>query len=352
MNEQSEYYTFFLSYASDDIDYASRLKNYLEDRSYTVWFDRQNILWADDLREIINLGLTNSLYGIVVLSRHYLAPHKTWTIHEFYHLINNHKIYIILHNIERQHIQIEYPDVYRAIEGLLVIEESSQFSRILQELQRIIAQRVEERFVPLYRHLSKREWDIADLHTCRLIDTKELFNSSQAQEDLIKLDSLWRICSSDYFGFKIQQKIYRKAREQFGNNYLKSYDYFCGRVSWHGLNTLLYSSNANTPAGHFPRMVYFKEELGGCSSDRSIIEHAAITKPVYAPCYRSLLPTAILAVIFVVLLQPLDWGNLVMGIPIYFLMVVVLMFTLPVLRHRRRVHHLHEFINEIGRVIR
>jgi len=192
----NEHHTFFLSHASEDKKYAHDLKQNIENQGYAVWFDQNKIRLSDNLREIIDLGLSHSLYGIVVLSHAYLAPHKTWTDYEFKHLIENHKIYIILHDMTLDALKKNHSKIYKVIETVLVTEDSRSFKNILEQLQGIIEERVGKKFFPLYKHLSAKNWQDADIETYNLIRKTRLLNFPN--EDLIKLNSLWCICIALY----------------------------------------------------------------------------------------------------------------------------------------------------------
>jgi hypothetical protein len=71
----------FISHASEDKDYVDPLAKVLEEANISVWYDRLVLEWGDDLRPMIDSGLVNCRYGIVVLSKAFLGK-KKWTEHE------------------------------------------------------------------------------------------------------------------------------------------------------------------------------------------------------------------------------------------------------------------------------
>lgn len=74
-------YDVFISHASEDKDSIVRpLANALVQRGLKVWYDEFELKIGDSLRRMIDKGLANSRFGIVVLSRSFI--HKGWTNYE------------------------------------------------------------------------------------------------------------------------------------------------------------------------------------------------------------------------------------------------------------------------------
>jgi hypothetical protein len=71
----------FIAHATEDKPYVDPLVRELEAAGITVWYDRTSLEWGDDLRRSIDKGLVNCRYGIVVLSKAFLAK-KKWTEYE------------------------------------------------------------------------------------------------------------------------------------------------------------------------------------------------------------------------------------------------------------------------------
>lgn len=70
----------FISYASEDAVFATKLRKSLEYRGLAVWQDKLTIRVGDSLSEAIKRGIEQARYGIVILSRHFLS--KDWTQRE------------------------------------------------------------------------------------------------------------------------------------------------------------------------------------------------------------------------------------------------------------------------------
>ena len=79
--KQIEKWDVFISHASEDKPYVDPLARALEAAGVSVWYDRLVLEWGDDLRPMIDNGLVNCRYGVVVLSQAFLGK-KKWTEHE------------------------------------------------------------------------------------------------------------------------------------------------------------------------------------------------------------------------------------------------------------------------------
>ena len=68
----------FLSHASEDKDDIARpLKDALEARGVTVWFDELKIKVGQSIRQEIEAGIAGCRFGVVIISPHFFA--KQWT---------------------------------------------------------------------------------------------------------------------------------------------------------------------------------------------------------------------------------------------------------------------------------
>lgn len=66
----------FISYAREDLEFATSLAHELVDVGLSVWFDQFALEAGDSLRRSIDMGLRDSRYGIVILSPHFFT--KRW----------------------------------------------------------------------------------------------------------------------------------------------------------------------------------------------------------------------------------------------------------------------------------
>ncbi|MDY7091645.1 MAG: toll/interleukin-1 receptor domain-containing protein [Acidobacteriota bacterium] len=73
-------YDLFISYASEDREFAQLLVDKLAEQSIKVWFDRTVLKIGDSLRREIDAGLKHATFGVVILSRNYFR--KKWPLYE------------------------------------------------------------------------------------------------------------------------------------------------------------------------------------------------------------------------------------------------------------------------------
>lgn len=112
MDKPKEYWDVFISHATEDKDEIARpLAESLTKAGLRVWFDEFSLKVGQSISESINFGLANSVYGIVILSEHYLK--KDWTKRELAGLFakeQNEKIILpIWHNISLEKIRYYSP---------------------------------------------------------------------------------------------------------------------------------------------------------------------------------------------------------------------------------------------------
>lgn len=110
-NDNSKEYDVFISHASEDKDTVVRpLAIALKSKGLNVWYDEFELKIGDSLRRKIDQGLSNSKFGIVVISRSFIK--KGWTNYELDGLmtkaISGQQILLpIWHDITKQEV-IDY----------------------------------------------------------------------------------------------------------------------------------------------------------------------------------------------------------------------------------------------------
>ena len=98
----------FISHASEDKETVARpLAISSADLNITYWFDQQEILIGDNIRQKIDEGIRSSRFGVIILSPDFLA--KGWTNYELDGLTNlqmtqNGTLLPVWHNITRVQI--------------------------------------------------------------------------------------------------------------------------------------------------------------------------------------------------------------------------------------------------------
>ena len=103
----------FISHATEDKEsFVNELVEELKKRNVKVWVDDLKIKWGDPLRKSIDEGLKKSRFGIVVISKHFIA--KGWTQYEldglFEKEMSGGKVILpIWHEITKKEVQAFSP---------------------------------------------------------------------------------------------------------------------------------------------------------------------------------------------------------------------------------------------------
>ena len=101
-------YDVFISHATEDkASFVNELVEELKKRNVRVWVDVLNIKWGDPLRKSIDEGLKKSHFGIVVISKHFIA--KGWTQYELdglfeKEMLGGKVILPVWHNITKKEV--------------------------------------------------------------------------------------------------------------------------------------------------------------------------------------------------------------------------------------------------------
>jgi len=109
-------YDVFISHASEDKDAVVRgLALALAERNVAVWYDEFTLRIGDNLRRKIDLGLTSSRFGVVVLSPSFFA--KEWSQYELDGLVTREAageqqiILPLWHEISRDEVAANSPSL-------------------------------------------------------------------------------------------------------------------------------------------------------------------------------------------------------------------------------------------------
>jgi cold shock CspA family protein len=106
-------YDVFISHASEDkADFVHALAQALDEKGLSVWYDEFTLHLGDSLTESINKGLSQSSFGIVILSQDFFR--KKWPKRELSALIfredaEEKVILPIWHNITKDEVLASFP---------------------------------------------------------------------------------------------------------------------------------------------------------------------------------------------------------------------------------------------------
>lgn len=130
-----KHWDVFISHASEDKDgFVRPLAIALERSGLTVWYDETTLKIGDRLREAIDSGLARSRYGVVVLSKHFIA--KQWPREELEGLTSKEVggVKVILpvwHNISADEVREYSP----TLAGRFAAKSTDGMERIVQDLR-------------------------------------------------------------------------------------------------------------------------------------------------------------------------------------------------------------------------
>jgi len=120
----------FISYASEDTQFANELAGGLKARGVRVWYAPLNLGLGDKLLAGIEDGLRHSRTGTIIISKHFLQ--KEWTGYELDILLrqaieHNKRLLQIWHGVTKRDVE----DKYMGLVGLLAIDSSGGIRSII-----------------------------------------------------------------------------------------------------------------------------------------------------------------------------------------------------------------------------
>lgn len=141
----------FISHASEDKEKIARpLAQKLHDKGLDVWFDEFSLEVGDRLFVSIDFGLSNSKFGIVILSKHFFS--KRWPKEELGGLfaketLADKVILPILHNLSIGEL-IEYSPI---LADRILLDSNLGLDKLVEKLINVIAQSSKKRGQELSR---------------------------------------------------------------------------------------------------------------------------------------------------------------------------------------------------------
>ncbi|BAZ27056.1 hypothetical protein NIES4073_79720 [Kalymmatonema gypsitolerans NIES-4073] len=131
-------YDVFISHAAEDKEeFVRPLAEELQKRGYSVWYDEFSLSWGDNLSSSIDKGISQSKFGIIVLSRNFFK--KTWTKRELETFVSKEvtsgKVILpIWHQVSREDVLAFSP----TLADKLALKSSQGIDYIISELVKIL----------------------------------------------------------------------------------------------------------------------------------------------------------------------------------------------------------------------
>ncbi|AFY36276.1 SUMF1/EgtB/PvdO family nonheme iron enzyme [Calothrix sp. PCC 7507] len=133
---QNEYeHDIFISHASEDKDdFVRPLAQKLKEKGYRVWYDEFSLVIGDSLSISIDKGLSESRFGIIVLSQHFI--NKSWTQRELQGMvqkeINSGKVILpIWHRITHTEVRKFSP----TLADKLASDSTQGFPKVVNDIE-------------------------------------------------------------------------------------------------------------------------------------------------------------------------------------------------------------------------
>jgi len=140
--EEPRSFDVFISHASEDkAKLVRRLAELLHEEQLSVWYDEHSLLPGDSLRKSIDMGLSRSRFGIVILSPAFFG--KKWPEWELNGLVqlqnssDNRRIIPIWHNID-------YEDVVRyspSLADIVAIKSELGLRFVAEQIIKVVCPR-------------------------------------------------------------------------------------------------------------------------------------------------------------------------------------------------------------------
>lgn len=138
MNQEK--YHLFVSYASEDKDFVRELVGALKGQGLNVWYDETEVKVGDIIVDKVNEGLSQSSYGIIVLSEDYFK--KGWPQYEkrilIHQYIEDNKIlFPIWHKIDKKRVKENDPHLASIFSLKSTFSLQSIVSQIMEQMKDI-----------------------------------------------------------------------------------------------------------------------------------------------------------------------------------------------------------------------
>jgi hypothetical protein len=132
-------YHLFISYASEDEPYATKLQESLRYWGLKVWFAPLSLVIGDKLLDSINAGLIASEYGVILLSPAYIS--KSWTKYELdvlhrQHIEHNKKLFPLWHGVDKSQIDAWNP----GLSGIVALKSVAGEFAISEKIANVVYQ--------------------------------------------------------------------------------------------------------------------------------------------------------------------------------------------------------------------
>lgn len=133
----SKPYHVFISYATEDEEFAKDLSKSLNWLGLSVWFAPMALEVGSKLLDSINAGLATSQYGLLLLSPAYIE--KKWTAYELdvlhrQHIEHDKKLFPLWHGVTKEQLDEWNP----GLSGIYALQSKEGTSNIAGKIARVV----------------------------------------------------------------------------------------------------------------------------------------------------------------------------------------------------------------------
>jgi hypothetical protein len=133
----SKPYQVFISYATEDEEFANELSKSLKWLGLSVWFAPITLEVGDKLLDSINAGLAASQYGLLLLSPPYIE--KKWTSYELdvlhrQHIEHDKKLFPLWHGITKAQLDRWNP----SLSGIIALQTKDGANSIAEKIASVV----------------------------------------------------------------------------------------------------------------------------------------------------------------------------------------------------------------------
>lgn len=136
-SEDQEMRDLFICHATEDKDVVKPLVEALVKAGFSVWYDDFELKMGDRLRRKIEAGLSQSRYGLVLISPNFFK--KEWTKKELDGLTakehgGDQVILPVWHNVDAEYVRKRAP----MLSGIVAVSTEKGIDHIIKEVQKVI----------------------------------------------------------------------------------------------------------------------------------------------------------------------------------------------------------------------
>lgn len=130
-------YNVFISYATEDEEFAEELSKSLKWLGLSVWFAPVTLEVGGKLLDSINVGLAASQFGLLLLSPTYIE--KRWTTYELdvlhrQHIEHDKKLFPLWHGITKAQLDGWNP----GLSGIIALQTKEGTNNIAEKIARVV----------------------------------------------------------------------------------------------------------------------------------------------------------------------------------------------------------------------